>query len=95
MVGEGEEIFSRLISFYKENFPSLYDSSKAEDSILSKLSEIAGIVFQKEDRTIIETPMAHPLDFSSLPFPYGNGSVSVEDTIDFTPFEHRIIYGGG
>ena len=92
MVGEGEEIFSCLISFYKEHFQFLYDSSRAEDSILSKLSEIAGIVFQKEDRTIIETPMTHLLDFSRLPFPYGTGSISVEDTLDFTPFEHRIIY---
>lgn len=92
MVGEGEEIFSRLISFYKENFYSLFDIGKVNDSIISKLGKIAGIVFQKEDRTIIETAIAQPLDFSCLPFPYGTGSISVEDTLDFTPFEHRIIY---
>lgn len=84
MVGEGEETFYRLISFYNE-------ITCVTDEIF-KLSEIPSIVFQKEDKTIVETVMGKPLDFSSLPFPYGNGSISVEDTFDFTPFEHRIVY---
>ena len=85
MVGEGEETFYRLISFYNEI---------ACDCVINKiqkLNEIPSIVFQ-EDGSIIETFIGKPLDFSSLPFPYGNGSISVEDTIDFTSFENRIVY---
>lgn len=86
MVGEGEETFYRLISFYNEM------ACDCMINEIQKLSEIPSIVFQKEDRTIIETAMGQPLDFSNLPFSYGNGSISVEDTFDFTPLEHRIVY---
>ena len=85
MVGEGEETFCRLISFYNE---FIYDGMTDE---IQELSKIPSIVFQ-QDGMVIETPIGQPLDFFSLPFPYGNGSISVEDTIDFTPFEHRIVY---
>ncbi len=96
MVGEGEETFFHLISFYHKYLDTCMSDEIQKEKInnvdISKLSEIPSIVFQNEDKTIIETVMGQPLDFSSLPFPYGTGSISVEDTLDFTPFEHRIVY---
>lgn len=87
MVGEGEETFFRLISFYNKNINWNY-----ENMDFSKLSEVSSIVFRKENDDIVETPVSHPLDFSRLPFPYGDGSVSIEGNIDVTPFENRIVY---
>lgn len=87
MVGEGEETFFRLISFYDKNI-----NWNCENMEFSKLSEVLGIVFYKENGDIVETPVSHPLDFSRLPFPYGDGSVSIEGNIDVTPFENRIVY---
>lgn len=94
MVGEGEETFFRLLSFYDKNisFCSCAQQDMLEDVEFSKLSEVAGIVFRKENGEIVETPVSHPLDFSRLPFPYGDGSVSIEGNIDVTPFENRIVY---
>ncbi len=98
MVGEGEETFFRLLSFYDK---MLYSSHCIAERIQEekinfveffKLSEISNIVFRREDGTIVETLVSPPLDFSSLPFPYGDGCMSVDGKIDFTPFENRIVY---
>lgn len=90
MVGEGEETFFRLLSFYDKI--EILQEEKRDSIEFSSLSEIPNIVFRREDGTVVETLVSPPLDFSRLPFPYGNGCISVDGTIDFTPFENRILY---
>ena len=43
--------------------------------------EIPGIVVRKDGKEILTTKPAPPLDFSRLPFPYGDGSISVPETV--------------
>lgn len=69
MVGEGEEIFARLAKAYREEL---------------SLNEIPGIVVRKSSGEILATQPALPLDFSALPFPYGDENLSF--------FDNRIIY---
>ncbi|MBQ8632393.1 MAG: B12-binding domain-containing radical SAM protein [Lachnospiraceae bacterium] len=69
MVGEGEEIFARLAKAYREEL---------------SLNEIPGIVVRENSGEILTTEPALPLDFSALPFPYGDENLSF--------FDNRIIY---
>jgi len=69
MVGEGEEIFARLAKAYREEV---------------SLNEIPGIVVRENNGEILTTEPARPLDFSALPFPYGDENLSF--------FDNRIIY---
>lgn len=90
MIGEGEETFAKLVSVY-------------EDCIGKELSwnSIPGIVVRQNNGEILTMEPALPLDFSRLPFPYGDGNTTVEKkltngeamwntSLDF--FENRIIY---
>ena len=69
MVGEGEEIFARLAKAYREEV---------------SLNEIPGIVVRENNGEILTAEPARPLDFSALPFPYGDENLSF--------FDNRIIY---
>ena len=56
--------------------------------------EIPGIIVRQTNGAILTTKQALPLDFSRLPFPYGDGSVSVpeKEAVLLDSFENRIIY---
>ena len=69
MVGEGEETFARLAKAYREE---------------RSLNNIPGIVVREINNEIAVTEPALPLDFSALPFPYGDQNLSF--------FDNRIIY---
>ena len=69
MVGEGEEIFAKLAKAYREEL---------------SLNEIPGIAVRENNGEILTTEPARPLDFSALPFPYGDENLSF--------FDNRIIY---
>ena len=92
MIGEGEETFSKLVAVYAE---------KQLKSAEKLWEDIPGIVVRANNGKFLTTKAALPLDFSNLPFPYGDGSVSVEKhtengqivwntSLDF--FQNRIIY---
>ena len=69
MVGEGEEAFARLAKAYREEL---------------SLNDIPGIVVRENNGKILTTEPALPLDFSALPFSYGDENLSF--------FDNRIIY---
>lgn len=73
MCGEGEESFARLVECYCRN---------AEKGKGAELALIPGLAFRSESGEIHTTEPALPLDFSSLPFPYGKEEL----------FQNRIIY---
>lgn len=86
MVGEGEETFAKLVAAYEE---------------AETWRNIPGIVVRQSNGEILTTEPAKPLDFSRLPFPYGDGSISVDKRVingevvwntvlDY--FDNRIIY---
>ena len=75
MVGEGEETFARLLKEYREAVDSVRELS---------LRSIPGIVVRENSGEILTTEPALPLDFSALPFPYGDENLSF--------FDNRIIY---
>ena len=86
MVGEGEEIFAELVRAYREELP---------------LGNIPGIAIRENNGDVFGTVPAEPLDFSCLPFPYGDGSITVEKHIKngetvwntlLDSFENRIVY---
>ncbi len=81
MVGEGEETFATLVKNYNEN-----------DVCDVPWSSISGIVVRECNGEILATKPALPLDFSRLPFPYGDGSISVDGKVQMDSFENRIIY---
>ena len=58
MMGEGEEIFRKLLSHYVENTP--------------ELREIPGLCYREKDE-IFCNPAAEILDMSQIPFPYQDG----------------------
>lgn len=83
----------------KEAFAKKKDK-KALPAIVD-FSGIPGIVVRLPEGKIITTPPAVPLDFSALPFPYGNGAVTVENNTEngavlwntsLASFENRIVY---
>ncbi len=111
MVGEGEEIFARLVARYKEleeagRTPGIEERTSERNSNGTEVrklryndidvlawQEIPGIVVRLNNETIRSTKQAPPLDFSRLPFPYGDGSVSVsEESMIPDVFENRIVY---
>ncbi|MBO5175882.1 MAG: B12-binding domain-containing radical SAM protein [Lachnospiraceae bacterium] len=69
MVGEGEDTFAKLAKAYRKEL---------------SLNEIPGIVVRENSGEILTTEPALPLDFSALPFPYGDENLSF--------FDNRIIY---
>lgn len=78
MVGEGEETYHRLVSYYEQ-----------EDN----LQKIPGIVYRDESGNIcVDQRIATPLDFSRLPFPYGDGCESAKDSICLDAWENRVVY---
>lgn len=66
MTGEGEETFWRLVCFYCGG---------------GRLEDIPGITYQQEGE-MVSTPSAPLLDFSKVPFPYG----------DPDEFANKIVY---
>ena len=78
MCGEGDETFARLAAYY---------NGKQES-----LQNIPGITFRVAEDEIHANPPAAPLDFSTIPFPYGNGEITVNEETDLSEFDHRIIY---
>ncbi len=68
MVGEGEETFSELVEYYTYRTTNLYD--------------VKGIVYRKEDGTIIENPARPVLDLTKVPFVYN----------EIHEFVNKIIY---
>ena len=107
MVGEGEETFAKLVALY-EDAKNIEKSETAErvreeQGVEKELlwNSIPGIVVRHNNGEILTTGPALPLDFSRLPFPYGDGSTTVEKkltngeamwntSLDF--FDNRIIY---
>ena len=86
MCGEGEETFTKLVAHYNA-------SGKDTNGMWTEnLQRIPGIVFQMDDREISASGPVLPLDFSRLPFPYGNGEVTVGDGTELAVFANRIIY---
>lgn len=78
MTGEGEETYHRLLLHYEGK---------------ESLQQIPGIVYREETRAeLYENPPAIPLDFSHLPFPYGDGGESAEDSISLAAWENRVVY---
>lgn len=69
MVGEGEETFAKLAKAYRKELA---------------LNEIPSIVVRESSGEILTTEPALPLNFSALPFPYGDENLSF--------FDNRIIY---
>ncbi len=105
MVGEGEETFAMLVGAYRKET----SCGKECRGVLSGQSvwrnmpwqSIPGIVVRDGSNEIRVTEPAAPMDFSRLPFPYGNGSTTVEKrmadgtavwntSLDF--LDNRIIY---
>ncbi len=76
MIGEGEETFSELALLYYE---ACCDSKTVSDS---KLGNIAGITYRKDNGNIIIGSQRELTDLSSLPFLYS----------DLSKFENKIIY---
>jgi len=74
MIGEGEELFTKLATAYRN----------AEDAAEIQWKEIPGIVVRENSGEILTTKPAPPLDFSRLPFPYGDEN--------FSFFNNRIMY---
>ena len=86
MVGEGEETFRKIVSVYTEG---------EKESV--SWQNVNGIVVCDAKEQIIRTEPACSLDFSRLPFPYGDGRASVLDGTGAEmalpdSFETRIIY---
>jgi len=101
LVGEGEETFARLVALYEETESDAL--KRTEDAAFGESiwSTIPGIVFREDSGNIFGTEPALPLDFSRLPFPYGDGSITVEKYTEdgktvwntsLASFENRIIY---
>ena len=84
MVGEGEETFARLAALYKENQSAKQENTEKAFFGNSIWSSVPGIVFREDSGEIFGTEPALPLDFSALPFPYGDENLSF--------FDNRIIY---
>ena len=101
IVGEGEETFAKLVALYEQTESDERSGAEkgfCDDGIRSNLP---GIVVRTENGEIIRTNPAMPLDFSRLPFPYGDGSTTVESHLEngelrwnvtMSAFENRIIY---
>ena len=82
VVGEGEETFARLAALYEET----ECSKRVENSVFGESiwSNVPGIVFRDDNGAIFGTEPVKPVDFSKLPFPYGDENLSF--------FDNRIIY---
>lgn len=74
MIGEGEELFTKLATAYR--------NAENVEEILWQ--EIPGIAVRENSGEIFTTKSAPTLDFSRLPFPYGDEN--------FSFFDNRIIY---
>ena len=101
LVGEGEETFARLVTLYEGMESSQQKSLENSDFGESVRNNIPGVVLRDENGEIFGTNPAQPLDFSRLPFPYGDGSITVEKHIEegltvwntsLPSFDNRIIY---
>ena len=87
MVGEGEETFKELLSFYveREERKESEDGSVLEVEGLSRLKEIPGLVLQGG-----ATAARELTDMDKLPFLYLSGDTFSADGL--ADFENRIIY---
>lgn len=93
IVGEGEETFTKLVKAYQNGCGQNEITDAARKEAFAKKTDkmvlpatmdfcnIPGIVVRLPEGKIISTPPAMPLDFSALPFPYGNGAVTVEKLV--------------
>ena len=84
LVGEGEETFVKLVTLYKEEECSEKICTENAAFGESRWSNIPSIVYREDNGAVFGTQPALPLDFSRLPFPYGDENLSF--------FENRIIY---
>lgn len=82
LVGEGEETFARIVKAYQDSCAQqiIVDENRKNSVFPATVDfcNIPGIVVRLPGGEIITTPPAMPIDFSTLPFPYGNGAVTVE-----------------
>ncbi len=102
MCGEGEETFVKLTEYYCVNQRKCEESRNIKSIEMTEekgknrkedgLYGIPGISFRTEDGGIHITEPALPPDFSRLPFPYGNGEMTVSEQTKLNAFDHRIIY---
>ena len=92
MVGEGEETFAKLVAAYREAEKVCETDERQVEFSKLPWREISGIVVRNHNGEILGTNPAEPLDFSSLPFPYGDGSISVDGNVPMNSFENCIIY---
>jgi len=84
MVEEGEETFSKLVAAYRESEKVAVTGERQDGFSNLPWREILGIVVRNNNGEILGTEPALPLDFSGLPFPYGEGMLE--------SFQNRIIY---
>ncbi len=84
LVGEGEETFARLVELYKKTEYGKGTGAEKKAFGESIWNNVHGIVFREDNGEISCTEPAKPLDFSRLPFPYGDENLSF--------FNNRIIY---
>ena len=102
-VGEGEETFAKVVEIYENHELSDKAAEAVEKKKRRELwwQEVPGIIFREDNGVIRHTKPAKPLDFSRLPFPYGDGSLTVEQqeengeacrNVTLDSFENRIIY---
>ncbi len=82
MVGEGEATFTKLVEMYRR----MQEESVEEQLIHREMdwNNVPGIVMRDNHGEIFGTAPAPPLDFSMLPFPYGQEIPEA--------FENRIVY---
>ena len=83
MIGEGEETFQELASYYQNgrDFNKLASCyQKSEDS--NKLQQINGLCFRDDQGQIFKTASRPLLSMDEIPFPYGN----------LSEYKNRIIY---
>jgi len=84
MVGEGEETFAKLVEVYEGTERSKLTHIAENGFGDSIWGDIPGIVVRENRGEIFGTNQAVPVDFSRLPFPYGDENLSF--------FDNRIIY---
>lgn len=78
MLGEGEETFLQLTSYYNEVFENEVEGQR---EVERSLKAIAGIAY-REDGNVVVQGGRYLLDMDQLPFPYE----------DLEPFSNKIIY---
>lgn len=76
MMGEGEETFVRLLTWYGKR------AEVTREVFLEEIGKIDGLASRNASGAVFENPLKKAMNLSSVPFPYE----------EVTDFDHRIIY---